>query len=259
MEHLLESLKKLLQKRETAGMVIGLTTLVVIFLPLPLFAVALAFFSYLIGYELELITQKGFLKWITLGGFVFSLVNPYFGLLFASLSALGYGYFEVLKKGHYSHSTLQGFLLAFLSSIYGGLFVSTLVGIKEHSTYLLLSLILSIWAADTGAYYIGKHFGKNPFFREISPKKTLEGFIGGLISGTLVGTFISSLTGIGFNNPILWGFVVMVSTFGDLFESFIKRSFGVKDSSNLLGSHGGVLDRFDALLFASLAFFALLN
>ena len=259
MEQFLELLKKLLQKRETAGIVIGLLTLAVVLLPLPLFGIALAFFSYLIGYELELITSRRWLRWLSLGGYLFSLINPYFGILFASLSALGVGYWEVLKRGHYSHLTLQSFLLTFLSSVYGGLFVATLYHLKEISPYIPLALVFAVWATDTGAYYIGKHFGKNPFFRVISPKKTLEGFFGGLILGTLTGAVVSSITGTGLNNPFLWATVVSLSAFGDLFESFIKRSFGVKDSSNLLGSHGGVLDRFDALLFASLALSALLN
>ena len=68
----------------------------------------------------------------------------------------------------------------------------------------------------------------------------------------MVGTIASSVLKVSFN-PLGWFVVITASVFGDLFESFIKRSFGVKDSSNLLGSHGGFLDRFDALLFALLA------
>ena len=255
----MEIVKKLLQRRETAGLLVGAITLLVVLLPLPLFAGALALFSLAVGYELELITGRKFLRWLSLGGYLFSLANPYWGLLFSSLSALGFGYFEVLKRMHYSHYTLLEFLLAFFTSIYGGLFVSTFVEIKEHSTYLLLALVLSVWGADTAAYYIGRYFGRNPFFGLISPKKTLEGFLGGLLVGTLIGTAVSSLEGYNSPGPLGWFFVVSVSAFGDLFESFIKRSFGVKDSSNLLGSHGGILDRFDAMLFASLALTALLN
>ena len=259
MEPLVELVKRLLQRRETAGLLVGAITLMVVFLPLPLFAAALALFSLAVGYELELITGRKFLRWIALGGYLFSLVNPYWGLLFSAIAALGVGYWEVLKRGHYSHYTLLEFLLAFLVAVYGGLFVSTFVGIKEHSTHLLLALVLSIWGADTAAYYIGKQFGRNPFFSLISPKKTLEGFLGGLLVGTLIGSVVSSFGGYKSIGPLGWFFVVSVSALGDLFESFIKRSFGVKDSSNLLGSHGGILDRFDAMLFASLALSALLN
>ena len=259
MERLLEFIRRLLQKRETAGLLIGVVTLAVLLLPIPLFGLALALFSYLLGYELERITGRGFLRYVSLGGYLFSLINLYWGLLFASLAALGIGYLEVLKKGHYSHSVLQGFLLTFLTAVYGGLFVSTLFHLKELSFWIPLTLVLAIWAADSAAYYAGRYFGKSPFFSAISPKKTFEGFIGGFLAGTFVGTLFSALFGNGLNNPLLWGGVVIVSVFGDLFESFIKRSFGVKDSSNLLGSHGGLLDRFDALLFASLALSAFLN
>jgi phosphatidate cytidylyltransferase len=99
---------------------------------------------------------------------------------------------------------------------------------------------------------VEKNFGKRSFFRLISPKKTLEGFIGGLLAATFVGTFFSIFFGLPIN-IFQWLFVNFLAVFGDLFESFIKRSFGVKDSSNLLGSHGGFLDRFDALIFAALA------
>ncbi|RTZ59213.1 MAG: hypothetical protein DSZ31_04405 [Gammaproteobacteria bacterium] len=252
-------ISKLLQTREGAGLFIGLTTLVVALLPLPLFGIALAVFSYLIGYELELITRKGFLRWIALLGFLFSLVNPFLGLLTVLSVGLLYGYKEVFPKGYYSFDTFKGFSIAILTGLYGGLLPYSLWVIKEHSTALLLATLLTVWASDTFAYYVGKNFGKNPFFGIISPKKTKEGFIAGLVAGTLVGTIFSALTVKGFANPLLWFSVSVVAVIGDLFESFIKRSFNVKDSSNLLGSHGGIMDRFDALLFASLLVASSLN
>jgi len=254
-----EFLFKILQTREGAGLFIGLTTLAVILFPLPLFGVALAVFSYLIGYELELITRKGFLRWISLLGFLFSLISPFLGLLAVLSMGLFYGYKEVFPKGYYSFDTFKGFSVAILAGLYGGLIPLSLLVLKEHSTALLLATLLTVWASDTFAYYVGKNFGKNPFFGIISPKKTKEGFIGGLIAGTLVGTIFSTLTVKGFANPLLWLSVSVVAVIGDLFESFIKRSFNVKDSSNLLGSHGGVMDRFDALLFASLLVTSSLN
>jgi phosphatidate cytidylyltransferase len=251
METLFETLKRLLQKRETAGVLIGAITLAVALLPLPLFGIFVVFFSYLLGFELELITRQRYLRWVSAGGALFSLMNPLSGLFFSFLAALGVGYFEVLKRFHYSKATYEGFLNAFLAGVYTGVVPATLYLIKEHSTGLLLTLIFTVWGADTLAYYVGKNFGKNPFFREISPKKTLEGFLGGLIGGTLIGLITAALLKVSVSPFTLMGAVV-ASVFGDLFESFIKRSYGVKDSSNLLGSHGGVLDRYDALLFASL-------
>ncbi len=251
MEKLFFLIKELLQKRETAGVLIGVITLAVTLLPLPLFGIVLVFFSYLLGFELELITRQRFLRWVAAGGALFSLVNPFAGIFFSLLAALGVGYFEVLKRFHYSKATYESFLNTILAGVYAGVVPSALYVVKEHSTGLLLTLIFTVWGADTLAYYVGKHFGKNPFFREISPKKTFEGFLGGLVGGTLIGLISSSLFGVSVSVFTLTG-AVIASVIGDLFESFIKRSYGVKDSSNLLGSHGGVLDRFDALLFAAL-------
>jgi len=246
-------LKRLLSKRETAGLLIGIATLLVVMLPLPLFVLVVAFASYIFGYELELITGRGKLRYVSLIAFLGSLVSVYLGLLVAFIAALFYGYTEVTKKGYYSHGTYHAFTTAFLSAVYGGVVPYSLVYIKEHNHYLLLALLLSVWAADTFAYYVGKKLGKTRFVQEISPNKTFEGFIGGLVAGTVVGVFVSHLLEIESFNPLLWFIVVKISVLGDLFESFLKRSFNVKDSSNLLGSHGGFLDRFDALLLASLA------
>jgi phosphatidate cytidylyltransferase len=250
MEHLLE---RFLKSREGVGFLIGIATLAVTLLPLPLFGLVLALFSYLIGYEMELITRKGFLRWISLLGFSLSLISPFLGLLSVLISSLLYGYKEVALRGYYSFDTFKGFSVALLSGLYGGILPYSLWVVKESSTYLLLATLFTVWAGDTFAYYIGKKFGKSSFFGIISPKKTKEGFLGGLIAGTLAGTLFSYLTLRGFANPLIWLSVSLTAVAGDLFESFIKRSFNVKDSSNLLGSHGGIMDRYDALLFASLA------
>ncbi len=209
--------------------------------------------SYVFGYELELITRRGKLRYISLLGFVFALKSVFLGLAVAFVVALLYGYFEVAKRGYYSHHTFHSFTIAFLSAVYGGVVPYSLVYIKEHTHHLLLALVLSVWAADTFAYYIGKKLGRTSFFKEVSPNKTLEGFVGGFLAGALTGILVSAMLHAERFNPLLWFVIVKVSVFGDLFESFLKRSYGVKDSSNLLGSHGGFLDRFDALLLASLA------
>jgi len=258
----MEELKKvwfqLVSTREGAGLLIGLLTLVAIFLPSPIFGLLLLVLSYLFGLELENILGRRFLRFILPLTVFFSLFNPFLGLLILLITALGWGYFQVKLRGYYSHETFKGFLEVIFVGLYGGLLTALLFHIKEVSTYLLLAMVLTVWASDTVAYYVGKNFGRQPFMALISPSKTFEGFLGGTIAGTLVGVFISSLLGLEVKNPLLWFFVVLSSVAGDLFESFIKRSFGVKDSSNLLGSHGGFLDRFDALLFASLTLYALL-
>jgi len=115
-----------------------------------------------------------------------------------------------------------------------------------------MSLFVFIWANDTGAYLTGVQFGKRRLWERISPKKSWEGFFGGLLF-TVVAAFIIAH----FNPQIAWYHwvglsvgVVVFSTYGDLIESMIKRSVEVKDSGRSLPGHGGFLDRFDSLLLA---------
>lgn len=115
-------------------------------------------------------------------------------------------------------------------------------------------IFLLVWAGDTVAFYVGRSFGSRPFFPSISPKKTWEGFAGGL-----VGTIVVGLAAKGFGLvDLAWIDVAAVTAIcgiggpvGDLVESKLKRAFAVKDSGSLLPGHGGMLDRFDAILFCA--------
>ncbi|GAB3825800.1 phosphatidate cytidylyltransferase [Pontibacter rugosus] len=122
----------------------------------------------------------------------------------------------------------------------------------EYSWQPILGLMLLIWAADTGAYIAGKNFGKHKLFERISPGKTWEGWIGGTVLAILVG-YVMSQFFIDLEVYQWVGMAVLVAVFGvlgDLAESMLKRSLGVKDSGTLLPGHGGILDRFDSLLMA---------
>lgn len=121
-----------------------------------------------------------------------------------------------------------------------------------YSPWRVFGLLLLIWTNDTMAYFIGSQFGKRKLFERISPKKTWEGTIGGGICTVLIAWGLSFL--IHDFTPVQWialGAVAAIfGTLGDLVESMLKRSVGVKDSGNLLPGHGGLLDRFDAFIFA---------
>lgn len=123
----------------------------------------------------------------------------------------------------------------------------------EYNYHYSLGFLLLLWASDTGAYLAGMKFGKHKLFERHSPKKTWEGFIGGMIMSLLVafilGTRFTELSLISWAAISL--IIVIGGTFGDLFESMLKRSMSVKDSGSLLPGHGGVLDRFDGLLLAA--------
>lgn len=136
------------------------------------------------------------------------------------------------------------------------LFAYALVSLRYlYGPSVLLLVLLSIWAIDSGAYFSGKRFGKHKLAVHVSPGKTWEGVFGGAAF-----TFLFLLIYMSFFNgddqvlilqtAFILSFVAMISVFGDLFESVLKRQAGLKDSGNLLPGHGGVLDRVDSLILA---------
>lgn len=122
----------------------------------------------------------------------------------------------------------------------------------DFNPYVVIGMFVLIWANDTFAYIVGKSIGKNKLFERISPKKTVEGFIGGVIF-TVAGAYILGLY-YTFLTPWQWmAFAAILSVFGtlgDLVESKLKRTAGVKDSGSIMPGHGGILDRLDSVLFA---------
>ncbi len=120
----------------------------------------------------------------------------------------------------------------------------------SYSPNILLGLLFLIWSNDTGAYLLGVSMGKHKLFPRISPKKTWEGFVGGLLL-TMIVSWVDAIIfpEVNLKHWFVIGFTTaIIGTFGDLVESMFKRSIGVKDSGKFLPSHGGFLDRFDAFL-----------
>lgn len=121
----------------------------------------------------------------------------------------------------------------------------------------IFAVVIFVWVNDVGAYLVGSSIGKRKLFERLSPKKSWEGFFGGFILTIIAGLIFNELTE--YKSLIYW-IVVSVAVslsavFGDLFESMLKRSTGIKDSGNIIPGHGGVLDRFDALYFAALSIY----
>ena len=117
-----------------------------------------------------------------------------------------------------------------------------------------LGVIVLVWAADTGAYYAGRTLGRHPLAPAVSPKKTWEGFAGGVVVALGTGWAIGTWGGAGIESAhwiALGGIAAIFGPIGDLFESALKRDAGVKDSAGWLPGHGGFLDRFDALAFVA--------
>lgn len=153
-----------------------------------------------------------------------------FGALYVSLLSF------VIRLGHAAPAIPSGAPLAWL----GG----------ERAWILVL--ILSVWAYDTGAYLVGKQFGRRKFLTHISPSKTYAGLVGGIVASTVV--VAVGLWAVGqppYHAILLGPLTALAAQAGDLAESVIKRAAGAKDSSDLIPGHGGMLDRVDSFLFAA--------
>jgi phosphatidate cytidylyltransferase len=144
--------------------------------------------------------------------------------------------------------------------LYIGLTLSYLVLVRllPQGESFVFFLLLVTWAADTGAYYVGTLYGQRRLAPRISPKKTVEGLAGGLAGATIVAyaarwTFVPDFSLA--DTLVLAVLLTVAGLWGDLVESAIKRSAGVKDSGGLLPGHGGMLDRLDSLLFTAPAFY----
>ncbi len=166
---------------------------------------------------------------------------------------------ELIKLDHLTLSNLA-------ITIFGWIYVvmplslvnvlPTIQGIYDPAP--LIGFFLVLWANDTGAYFVGKYLGKRKLYPEVSPNKTWEGLAGGSLFAIAASIGIFKLT----HTLYLQDWLVMafcVITFGnlgDLFESHLKRNFGVKDSGHIMPGHGGVMDRFDGLFLALPVFLA---
>lgn len=125
-------------------------------------------------------------------------------------------------------------------------------GVMSYTPLFIMAIFIFVWLDDTGAYLVGSLIGKHKLFERISPKKSWEGFFGGLIlalaSSQAFARFAPEI------NRMNWlglaATVVLFGTWGDLIESLLKRTLGVKDSGNVLPGHGGMLDRFDSVMLA---------
>jgi phosphatidate cytidylyltransferase len=184
-----------------------------------------------------------------------SAVPAPLSIVLVSLLVIAWLAIEVLRE----RRTFEQAAVDLVAPVYIGAPLGMLVALHMRSgPKAVLLLIATIVISDSAQYYAGRAFGKRPLAPTISPKKTVEGAVGGVLCGTLFMVFalpfVFPLTPLAVR-VVLGAVVVIFGIVGDLFESRLKRLAGMKDSSHLIPGHGGVLDRIDALLFAVPVFY----
>lgn len=165
----------------------------------------------------------------------------------------------VISISDHQPTTLPGLAVVILGLVWIGLAFAHAIMLREliHGSAIVFLVLIATFITDTGAYFGGRAFGRRPLAPRISPAKTIEGLLIGIVAGTaaawFTGLYFDWLSGV--DALILGLSVALVAPLGDLFESYVKREAGVKDSGSIFGAHGGVLDRLDAVFFSIVAGF----
>jgi phosphatidate cytidylyltransferase len=238
--------------------------IIIVWLGNPWFALLLAIIAILGSIEFYRMTSHNKIRPIAYFGVAISfliIISPYYPnfitkpciLTFAIIISLIWLLFQSSKEGAFNN---WAWIMAGI--LYIGWTISYWAELRnlEHGREWMLCSILTVMASDTGAFFVGKTWGKHYLAPTISPKKTWEGAIGGLLCSIIA----SIILGIVFSLPLnYWGLVLLgfiISTLaqlGDLVESLLKRNTSVKDSGNLIPGHGGILDRIDSFIFTGVA------
>ena len=157
--------------------------------------------------------------------------------------------YSVLVKNRF---TFDDVAFVILSTLYVGIGFYYLIATRDAGLAYIIFALLVVWTTDSGAYFTGRRLGKNKLWPEISPNKTIEGFVGGIVIAVIAVIIMQLISPF----DVSWGILILIAIvssifgqMGDLVESAIKRHYDVKDSGNILPGHGGILDRFDSLLF----------
>ena len=213
---------------------------------------------------------------LVLGGLVLlqSIYPPAFGLALALL-ILGLAYSPFVRTGASAEQAPVAGPVSMAATLFGVIYptalLSSLVEIRSgagdlgddmDAFALTVATLILVWTTDTLAYFIGRAIGKRPFAPSISPKKTWEGTIGGAVSAIVVGVLLkfTLLASLGWIHVIAISMICgVLGQLGDLAESKMKRSAGVKDSGALLPGHGGMLDRFDSMILVAPAVYLYLR
>ena len=250
-----------LLRRSFSGIIYVLIFISAILFSKESYTILITFFGFLCIWEFSrMISLKNYAAYILFPLTLYLLISRQYsyasiGILVITLLSSTYLVYQLFVKKEISYKdNRQKLGLTYRYVIFSMCFL-VLLPFYENSfhPYLMISILSLIWVNDSFAFLIGKNFGKHKLFPSVSPKKTIEGFIGGLVFSLLAALLISkfNLDFSMLNWLIISVLVSALGTTGDLVESKFKRQAGIKDSGNIMPGHGGILDRLDSLLFAA--------
>lgn len=275
-----------MKQRVLSGVVIAVVAIsVLLLMNTVVFPIAWTVLAVMAVYEIEKVTQikNKALMVVSLAfaalfclnesfGFVevsYSVVLSVYVLIMLTIMLIGY---DITKFEHVASAFFASVSVPFAFSIFvylrdinensGGKFS------KTEGVYLILLVLVCSWLTDVFAYFTGRAFGKHKLCPKISPKKTVEGAIGGIIIPAVINIIVLAVfEKFFFDGTVIpyWAMLIIspvlsvASMLGDLSASTIKRNFGVKDFSNLIPGHGGIMDRFDSCLFVLPAIYVIVN
>ncbi len=250
-----------LKKRVLAGSFLApVIAALFYFLPHPWFFALLSLIILIALYEMATmagITGKYIIIFITFLGLIplyFKFFHLY--LLWLLASPCFYLLLRLLQGGGKKEGINKEIIQGIATLLFGGVLIVlplfAIYMLQELSNLFPLILLLTLWASDTCAYFLGKRFGKRPLAPQISPKKTYEGLLGAIL-GSMVIIFLShTLLHFGIARSLMVGPAIgILGQAGDLLESMGKRVLHRKDSSSLIPGHGGILDRIDSFIFTA--------
>ena len=247
----------------TAAALIPILLVVVLFLPKIVTALILAAFSALAAYELlfgtGLVRHTRMMIWTMVAAFLVPLgcyfeLNDAIGLLFVLV-------YVMVLFGEMMHNHVKVrfdmVALCFLAGLVIPYLFSALVRVHilDLGRYLIMLPIILAFIPDSGAYFVGNYFGAHKLAPVISPKKTVEGAVGGVVTAIAAVLIYALILDFGFDLKVNYGYAILYgflaslgAVFGDLMFSVIKRQSGIKDYGRLFPGHGGILDRFDSMI-----------
>lgn len=203
----------------------------------------------------SIFSVEGLISTVALMGFIFAnelaevLPQDFSSETFIHLATIVLLVCTVFSKNDFSFDDAA---VSILGILYIGIGFRSLIATRDSGLGLLILVLITIWATDIFAYLIGRKIGKRKLAPNISPNKTIEGFVGGTATAVLLAAVYLYFVPIGM--PFGWSLILMfllsmTGQLGDLVESAFKRYYNIKDSGNIFPGHGGVLDRFDSMLF----------